>query len=70
MMLREDVMGFVVRSRFGQNVEEERASLFHASREFKNGKNSITKLKVNGQVIENPSIIDTEVTSFFRALFN
>ena len=30
VMLRSDLMGFIVRSRYKQNAEMERASLFHA----------------------------------------
>ena len=37
-MLNEDLMGFTVRSRFKQNAEEEKSSLFHAARELKNKK--------------------------------
>ena len=35
-MLQEDAFGYVVRSRFKNNVSEEAASLFHANREVKN----------------------------------
>ena len=47
-LLKEDAMGFVVRSRFGQNAEEERASLFHAGRELKNNKNNLFTIKRQG----------------------
>ena len=41
-MLKEDSMGFKVRSRFKQNLENESASLFHANREAKNAaKNNV-----------------------------
>ena len=69
-MLMEDAMGFVVRSRFHQNAEEERASLFHAGREMKNGKNSITKIKSVGKILTDQSSIEKVVTRFFGALFN
>ena len=69
-ILNEDLMGFVVRSRFGQNLEEERASLFHAGREVKNKKNCVTSLKVNGVIEKDPLVIETEVTRYFTALFN
>ena len=69
-ILNEDLMGFVVRSRFGQNLEEERASLFHAGREAKNKKNCVTSLKVDGVIRKDPLVIETEVTRYFTALFN
>ena len=69
-LLKEDAMGFVVRSRFGQNAEEERASLFHAGRELKNNKNNLFTIKRQGVQITDESEIEAEVTSFFNALFN
>ena len=53
-MLLEDAVGFVVRSRFHQNAEEEKASLFHAGREFKNSKIKITSLTSLGQILTDP----------------
>ena len=38
LMIMEDAMGIVVRSRFKQNVQFEKASLFHTGRELKNAK--------------------------------
>ena len=70
LFLLEDAMGFVVRSRFQQNTEEERASLFHAGKEVKNGKNKITHLKKHGQVLSDQNSIEREVKSFFGALLN
>ena len=70
-MLLVDAMGFVVRSRFHQNAEEERASLlFHAGREMNNGKKRILDLKSGGQVLLDQASIEIEVTGFFGALFN
>ena len=68
-LLKEDSMGFVVRSRFGQNAEEERASLFHAGRELKNNKNNLFTLKKNGTQLTDESAIQAEVIRFFGALF-
>ena len=42
-MLQADAQGVVVRSRFQQNAGNEKASLFHAAREFKNKRNNIIK---------------------------
>ena len=70
-MLQEDAFGYVVRSRFQNNVSDEVASLFHANKEIKNAtKNNISSLKINGVVSENKEIIEREVTHFFEALFN
>ena len=70
LMLRSDAMGFVVRSRYKQNAEEEKASLFHAAKESKNISNNISKLKIGGQVVSDNSLIEEEVVGFFGALFN
>ena len=70
LLLKEDSMGFVVRSRFGQNAEEERASLFHAGREIKNTRNNIQKLKREDIVLSDPHVIEEEVIKYFEALFN
>ena len=40
-----DSMGVVIRSRYQQNSEEERGSIFHAAREAKNNRNNVTSLK-------------------------
>ena len=70
IMLKEDSMGFVVRSRFQQNAEEERASLFHAGREIKNRNNGISSLKIQGRVVSDSLAIEQEVVHFFTALLN
>ena len=70
-MLQEDAFGYVVRSRFKNNVSEEAASLFHANKEVKNAKNNnINSLKINDVAVSNQEIIEEEVTKFFHALFN
>ena len=65
-MLKEDLMGFVVRSRFKQNAEDEKSSLFHAALELKNNKSNIVSLKINGQINDSTN----EITKYFGALFN
>ena len=63
--------GVIIRSKFNQNLEEERASLYHANREKKHGtKNNVEELKVNGQVIQDKVKIAEEVLGFFYPLFN
>ena len=70
-MLQEDAFGYIVRSRFKNNISEEAASLFHANREVKNAKNNnINSLKINDDVVSNQEVIEEEVTNFFHALFN
>ena len=70
VMLRSDAMGFIVRSRYKQNAEEEKASLYHAAREAKNSSNNMSSLKIGGQVVQDKSVIEDEVINFFGALFN
>ena len=62
--------GLVIRSRFNQNAEEERASLYHAAKEATNDKNNISSLKINGAVVKDQGVIEDTVTSFFHTLFN
>ena len=69
-MLKSDAMGVVIRSRYKQNAEEEKASLFHAAREVRNDKNNVKSLKVNGKVIKDRMLIEEEVVNYFGALFN
>ena len=69
-MLKEDALGVVIRSRFKQNSEDEKASLYHAAREAKNDRNNVSSLKVDGRVIKDQQKIEEEVINFFGALFN
>ena len=70
IMIKADAMGFVVRSRYNQNAEGERASLYHAAREAKNGKNRVGGLRVAGNVVKNKNIVEKEVLKYFGALLN
>ena len=69
-LLLEDLVGVKVRSKSNQDLESERASLFHAARELKNHKNVTKGLKINNQVVADKEMIETEVLDFFTALFN
>jgi len=69
LMLRADAMGFVVRSRFKQNAEEEKASLYHAAKERSISSN-ISSLKIGGQTVTRKEPIEDEVINFFGALLN
>ena len=62
-------MGYTLQSR--DMVEEERVSLFHLSKAFKNGAaNSLSKLNIGGVEVDNPTEIQEEVCEFFGHLFN
>ena len=69
-MLKEDALGVIIRSRFKQNTEDEKASLYHAAREAKNDRNNVTSLRVDGKVIKDQQKIEEVVINFFGALFN
>ena len=69
-MMKEDALGVVIRSRFKQNSENEKASLYHAAREAKNDRNNVNGLKVGGRVVKDKKIIEEEVIKYFGALFN
>ena len=69
-MLHMDAMGFVVRSRFQQNAEEERASVYHAAKEMQNNKKSVSSLKINGSIETDENLIEENVIKYFNALFN
>ena len=69
-LLKEDSIGFIVRSRFQQNAEEERASLYHAGRELNNKKSKLLRLKSQDKVLSDQEAIEEEVVGFFGALFN
>ena len=69
-MLKEDALGVIIRSRFKQNSEDEKASLYHAAREAKNDRNNVTSLRVDGKVIKDQQKIEEVVINFFGALFN
>ena len=57
-MLKEDALGVIIRSRFKQNSEDEKASLYHAAREAKNDRNNVTSLRVDGKVIKDQQKIE------------
>ena len=69
-MLKADALGFVVRSRFKQNAEEEKASIFHTAKDLSNAKKKVTQLRVNGVIESDHSKIEAEVLQYYYALFN
>ena len=70
-MLEKESMGFIIRSRFQENNESEKASLFHLNRENKNfNKCSLKSLKINNQITSDKTKIEEEVLKYFGALFN
>ena len=71
ILLQKESMGFVVRSRFKENLETETASLYYLNRENKNFKrSSLHNLKIDDTVSSDKKIIEAEVLKFFGALFN
>ena len=71
MLLHNEAQGSVIRSRFQNNADLETASIYHANKEMKNAeKNSLSKLKIEGQVEGDNGLIENEVIRFFNALFN
>ena len=70
-MMYRDNMGFVIRSRFKENHEVERASLYHINREKKHAKvGNLSKLMINGKVETDRAKIEKEVLGFFGKLFH
>ena len=70
-MLEKESMGFVVRSRFQENLESEKSSLFYLNRENKNHqKSTLSSMKINNQISSDKTKIEEEVQKYFGALFN
>ena len=70
-MLREDHMGFVIRSRFQENIEAEKASIYHMNREKKNAKaGNLEQLMIGGVMVEDKQRIENHVTRFYTKLFH
>jgi exonuclease III len=68
---REVMEGVKVRSRFQENLEKERGSLFHLARERKNAKaNNLESLIVDGNLETDSARIQTTVLEYFNKLFN
>ena len=69
-MMYRDNMGFLVRSRFKENQEVEKASLYHINREKKNAQGgNLEELVINGGVETDRVKVEKEVTNFFGKLF-
>ena len=63
--------GLKVRSGFKENLEKEKASLFHLAREMKKGAECrVERLRIGGQDIDDSDICEKEVHNFFEPLFN
>jgi hypothetical protein len=70
-MLERETMGYVVRSRYKENLESEKASLYYLNRENKNfKKNSLEFMKINGQVTNEKDKIVAKVIKYFGAPLN
>ena len=61
----KESMGLLIRSKYNQNAEEEKASLYHAARESKNSRNNIESLKINGVIVK-----DKVLSPVFLLLFS
>ena len=69
-MMYKDTMGFIVRSRFAENQEVEKASLYHTNREKKNAQGgNLESLMINGRVETDRKKIEPEVVNYFGDLF-
>ena len=70
-IMREECMGFKIRSRQKENLETEKASLYHVNREAKKSKHrGIASLVMNGIEVEDKDAIQEEVLVFFGNLFH
>ena len=59
------------KSRFQENIESEKSSLFYLNKENKNyQKSSLHSLKINQQITQDKTKIEEEVIKYFGALFN
>ena len=64
-------MGFVIRSRFQENTEAEKASIYHMNREKKNAKaGNLEELKIGGVVVRDRHRIERNVVNFYTKLFH
>ena len=65
-MINIDNMVFKIRSRYKENLELKKASLFHINREKKNAQSgNLDKLFIDGKVVTDRDKIEAKVTSFF-----
>lgn len=70
-MLMVESEGLRIRSRFQENQEKERASLYHLSRERKRGReNNVETLMIGGQEVSDPRLCEEAVLNLFEPLFN
>ena len=68
-IMNKENLGFVVRSRFKENIEGEKASLYHLNREKKkSGQKTLSKMMINKEVVEDQETVEKEVSNFFGAL--
>ena len=70
-MIRCEMEGVKIRSRFQENVENERGSLYHLAREKKNGeKNNLEVMNIDGKEVSDQLKIQENVLGYFNKLFN
>ena len=70
-ILLYEAEGLKIRSRFKENQEKEKASLYHLAREKKRGgENNLEKLLINGQVETSKDVCEAAVLDFYEPLLN
>ena len=69
VMILEDSTGYIIRSRFSQNAEEEKASVYHAAKEIMNDKNNISQLKLDGNIVNDVTIIEDTGSPVYCGLY-
>ena len=70
-ILVEEAEGVKVRSRFKENMEKEKGSLFHLAREKKKAQeNNVEKLLIGGVEERDADLCEQEILGFFEPLLN
>ena len=63
--------GYMIRARSSKEDAEEVATIYHATKEMKRGKQAcLSKLKIGGVVEEDSATIKQEVRDYYQALYN
>ena len=71
VMIDHTLQGFMIRGRSNKEDPEEQATISHAMKEMKRGKQAqLSQLRIGGKVEENPERIKKEVKEYYQALYN
>ena len=69
-MVEHDLHGYLIRSRESELMEGQVGSIYHARKEMKNGQAKLlTKLKVDGSVVEDPVQIKQVISKYYKSLY-